>query len=193
MILRNRCPAFCRHYRIIVRKCRRHIPWFFRFYEKGFQHAVGIIVLTTHPTIPTQPWNFSAMQTRMKNVTANQFFALKWCKTQSELVKFPWILRKYQQWPPKSPQAVRKCTTNFELLQAKTPQSKTSLVFFNIWALLDFYRAHFWISLLNWRYDCLKVAYIYKTLTPLNNSAGAIIMNSLYKFSKSSSYAGVGM
>ena len=89
VILRNRCPAFCRHYRITVRKCRRHIPWFFRFYEKGFQHAVGIIVLTTHPTIPTQPWKFSAMQTRMKNVTANQFFALKWCKTQSELVKFP--------------------------------------------------------------------------------------------------------
>ena len=73
VILRNRCPAFCRHYRINVRKCRRYIPWFFRYYEKGFQHAVGIIVLTAHPTIPTQPWNFSAMQTRMKNVTANHF------------------------------------------------------------------------------------------------------------------------
>ena len=89
LILRKRCPAFCPHYRINVRKCHWHIPWFFRFYEKGFQHAVGIIVLTAHPTIPTQPWNFSAMQTRMKNATDNQFFALKWCKTQSELVKTP--------------------------------------------------------------------------------------------------------
>ena len=89
VILQNRCPAFCLHYRINVRTCCRHIPWFIRFYEKGFQHAVGIILSTAHPTIPTQPWNFSAMQTRMKNVTANQFFALKWCKTQSELIKVP--------------------------------------------------------------------------------------------------------
>ena len=35
MILRNRCPAFCRYYRINVKKCRQHVLWFFRFYEKA--------------------------------------------------------------------------------------------------------------------------------------------------------------
>ena len=79
-------------------------------------------------------------QKRLKNVTTNQLFILKWSSSQSELVKCPRILRKFQQWQPKSLQAARKYTTSPELLQVKNSQNKLNLrVLQNITVTLDFH------------------------------------------------------
>ena len=89
VILQSRCPAFCLHYRINVKKCCRHVLWLFRFYEKFFQHAVGFIVLTAHPTIPTSLGTFRQWKQGLKMSEPTSFLLSIGVKPNPSLQKPP--------------------------------------------------------------------------------------------------------